>query len=396
METTKNISAGEIIVAGGGIGGIATALALARKGRQVRVLERAAEIGEIGYGLQLGPNAYRMLDRLGVAQDLQDRAFFPNNLVMIDAIDGRELTRMELGDGFKARFGYPYSVIHRSDLHQILLDAVYAMPNVEVETSRGVQSFRQDADGVEVVCENGMTYRGAALIGADGLKSKVRAAIIGDGAPRVAGQVAYRGVVPMEEISDLSHADDVVLWVGPNLHMVQYRLRGGKVMNNVAVAESEDVRLGRAETIGPEQLEEIFSHASPQVRAMLGFVGKEKHWVLNDRDPHSGWTQGRATLLGDAAHPTLQYMAQGANMALEDAVVIASKLTRHSDINQAMLEYEQERYLRTARITLTSRFFCGICHASGGARDLRNHLVLNRPKNSYFEVDWVYRGISAE
>ncbi|GGX25283.1 salicylate hydroxylase [Pigmentiphaga litoralis] len=393
METRSDTTSGEFIVAGGGIGGIATALALARQGRKVRVLERAAELGEIGYGLQLGPNAYRMLEHLGVADQLKDRAFFPNNLVMIDAIDGRELTRMALGSDFQAKFGYPYSVIHRSDLHQMLLDAVRDMPGVSIETSKGVQGFTQNSDGVEVTCEDGSVYHGTALIGADGLKSRVRATILDDGAPRVAGQVAYRGVVPMEEITDLTHADDVVLWVGPNLHMVQYRLRGGKVMNNVAVVENDDLRLGRTETIGPDEMERIFAPCTENVRKNLGYVRKDRNWVLYDRDPKAGWSQGRATLLGDAAHPTLQYMAQGACMALEDAAVLADKITTVPSLDQALVDYEHARYLRTGRIQLTSRFFCGICHAGGGARDVRNSLVENRPKNSTFEIDWLYSGI---
>lgn len=383
----------EFIIAGGGIGGISTALALARSGRRVRVLERAEELGEIGYGLQLGPNAYRVLEMLGISEGLKERAFFPNNLVMIDAVDGRELTRIELGDAFKARFSYPYCVIHRSDLHQMLLDAVRALPGVAVETSRGVQGFTQHENGVEVVCEGGQVYHGKALIGADGLKSRVRAAMFDDGPPRVAGQVAYRGVVPIEEITDTTHADDVVMWVGPGLHMVQYRLRGGKVMNNVAVVENEDMRLGRTDTIGPEEMQRIFSACTPEVQKMLGFVRKDRNWVLSDRDPRPGWSQGRATLLGDAAHPTLQYLAQGACMAMEDAVTLAHKLDRANSIEQALIDYEHARYLRCGRVTLTSRFFCDFCHTGGGARDIRNSLVANRAPGSTFEVDWLYRGI---
>lgn len=393
MGSSSTPASDEILVAGGGIGGIATALALGRAGRAVRVLERAAELGEIGYGLQLGPNAYRILVELGIADKLKEVAFYPNNLVMIDAIDGKELTRIELGDAFQERYGYPYSVIHRSDLHQMLLDAARALPGVSIETSRGVSSFTQDATGVDVVCEDGSQYRGAALIGADGLKSRVRASILNDGAPRVAGQVAYRGVVPIEEIEDATHADDVVMWVGPDLHLVQYRLRGGKVMNNVAVVENDDLRLGRTDTIGPDEMERIFAPCTENVRKNLGYVRKDRNWVLYDRDPKAGWSQGRATLLGDAAHPTLQYMAQGACMALEDAAVLANKITTVPSLDQALLDYEHARYLRTGRIQLTSRFFCGICHAVGGARDVRNSLVESRPKGSTFEIDWLYSGI---
>ncbi|MDX3906028.1 MAG: FAD-dependent monooxygenase [Pigmentiphaga sp.] len=393
METSTARQAGEVLIAGGGIGGVAAALALARRGYRARVLERSAELGEIGYGLQLGPNAYRMLEQFGVAGQLADKAFFPRNLRVRDAIDDRELTCMPLGDAFLARFGYPYCVIHRSDLHQILLDAVRHEPGVVIETSRAVDAFTQDADGVTVTCEDGSRYEGMALIGADGLRSRVRAMVLDDGAPCVAGQVAYRGVVPIEDVDDRSHADDVVLWVGPNLHLVQYRLKGGRVMNNVAVVEDPDLRAGRIQTIEPARMEQMFEVCSPSIRRMLNFVSKERHWVLHDRDPRPGWSRGRVTLLGDAAHPALQYMAQGACMALEDAHVLAQSLAGTVLPPDALQQYEAARFLRTARVQLTSRFFCRVCHAEGGARLVRNALLAQRPRDSYFEIDWLYRGI---
>lgn len=384
----------EILVAGGGIGGIATALMLGKQGREVRVLERAPAFGEIGYGLQLGPNAYRMLEALGIADRLSERAVFPKHLVMLDAIDGSEITRMDLGDAFTAHYGSPYSVMHRSDLHAVLLEECRKLGNVQLETDRELSSFSQDEGGVTVECQGGERYEADALIGADGLRSRVRAAIIGDGAPRRAGQVAYRGVVPVEQIEDRDHLDAVVVWVGHNMHVVQYRLRGGSIVNTVAVVESEAFRNGLAETIGPDELESIFEQAVPQVRRLLSFVDKTRHWVLQDRDPQPGWTQGRVTLLGDAAHPTLQYLAQGACMALEDAVLLAREAQDVPSIHDAFAAYERKRYLHTARVQLTSRFFCGVCHAGGGARDLRNGLLRNRSHRQYGEVDWLYRGLS--
>ena len=178
-------------------------------------------------------------------------------------------------------------------------------------------------------------------------------------------------------------------------HLVQtgLMLGSGKVMNNVAVVENDDLRLGRTDTIGPDEMERIFAPCTENVRKNLGYVRKDRNWVLYDRDPKAGWSQGRATLLGDAAHPTLQYMAQGACMALEDAATLAHKINTVPTLDQALIDYEQARYLRTGRIQLTSRFFCGICHAGGGARDVRNSLVEHRPANSTFEIDWLYRGI---
>ena len=180
-------------------------------------------------------------------------------------------------------------------------------------------------------CEDGAEYEGAALIGADGLWSPTRAAVIGDGPPRMAGHFVYRGVVPIENIIDRSHQDSMIIYVGPNLHLVQYRLRGGTVMNNVATIASYRYARGEKDCGGPDELAEMFARCDPRVRQMLDYVGRERNWVLHDRPPVSSWTKGNVTLLGDAAHPMLQYLAQGACMAIEDAVVLAAKVGAHGD-----------------------------------------------------------------
>jgi salicylate hydroxylase len=233
------------------------------------------------------------------------------------------------------------------------------------------------------------------LIGADGLRSRVREIVIGDGPPRPVGHVSYRGVVPFDQVKDQSHFDDMVIWIGPNLHFVQYRLRGGTVMNNVATVASERFERGERQNFGgPDELADAFSRTTPHVRDMLSYVGTDKNWVLHDREPMPGWTRGNVTLLGDAGHPTLQYLAQGACMAIEDAVVLSGKLEQAgADVNAALLAYERERYLRTARVTITSRIFGDIIHCRGAARDLRNHLLAGRDPGNPWEVDWLYRGI---
>src|SRR6185295_5397168 len=214
-----------ILIAGGGIGGLSAALALALKGRRVRVLEKAPEFGEIGYGIQMGPNVSRMLDRLGLLKALEPHSVFPDALILVDALDNREITRIALGRAFLERYQYRYFVIHRRDLHGEILGACRQRAEITLEASRGVTGFEERGDSVIVRCENGAEYEGAALVGADGLWSPTRA-------PRVAGHVTYRGVVPTGEISDRSHLDSMTIWVGPDLHLVQYRLRGGAVMNN--------------------------------------------------------------------------------------------------------------------------------------------------------------------
>jgi len=388
------MSGREILIAGGGIGGLAAALALAQKGRKVRVLEKAAEFGEIGYGIQMGPNVARMLDRLGVLKSLEPASVFPEALIFADALSNEEISRIALGKAFLARYGFRYFVIHRRDLHGGLLAACRQRGEIVLESSRGLKSFSQKNQTVTAVCENGAVYEGSALIGADGLWSPTRQAVIGDGAPRMAGHYVYRGVVPIEEVADKSRMNTMTIWGGPDLHMVQYRLQGGAVMNNVATICSRRIRRGEPDPGAPDELEELFARTHPGVRDNLRYVSRERNWVLHDRDPATNWTEGRVTLLGDAAHPTLQYLAQGAQMAIEDAVVLAEKVAAAGeDYPRAFLAYQRERMNRSARVVLSSRFFGEYIHVDGGARALRNELARARDPDNPWEVDWLYKGI---
>jgi len=387
----------EILIAGGGIGGLAAALALAQKGRKVRVLEKAAEFGEIGYGIQMGPNVSRMLDRLGVLQTLEATAVFPDALIFVDAITNKELTRIALGKAFLKRFGHRYFVIHRRDLHGSLLAACRNRNEVVLESSRGLKSFTQKSDTVTVMCENEAVYEGAALVGADGLWSPTRQAVIGDGAPRAAGHFVYRGVVPDAQIADRSRAGAMTIWGGPDLHLVQYRLQGGAVMNNVATIASRRFLRGEKNAGAPDELEEIFAGVHQGVRDNLRYVSRERNWVLHDREPATNWTLGNVTLLGDAAHPTLQYLAQGAQMAIEDGVALAEKVAAAGqDYNRAFVAYQRDRMNRTARVVLSSRFFGEWFHVGGGARELRNELALKRDPENPWEADWLYKGIEVD
>jgi salicylate hydroxylase len=387
----------EIIVAGGGLGGLACALALARKGRRVRVLEKAAEFGEIGYGIQMGPNIHRVMQLLGVMDALERTAFFPDALVMMDAISGEEVTRIPLGDAFVKRYGYQYFVIHRRDLHGTLFEACRRHDMIALEASKGLARFEECDGGVLVTCEDGSERFGAALVGAEGLWSPTRKVIVND-EPRQTGHTVYRGVVPVDAITDRQFLNSMVIWVGHDIHLVQYRLRGGTVMNNVAVFVSPRFRRGEKQFGQPDELHAMFAQTVPRVRDMLRYVStEERNWVLHDRDPVTNWTKGCATLLGDAAHPTLQYLAQGACMAIEDAAVLASEVVRHGDdFNAAFLAYQGRRMNRTARVVLSARFFAGVCHAGGGARLLRNELLGRRALDAPWEADWLYKGIDVE
>ena len=384
----------EILIAGGGIGGLAAALALAQKGRRVRVLEKAAAFDEIGYGIQMGPNVARMLERLGVLASLEPASVFPEALIFADALTNEEISRISLGRSFIARYKYRYFVIHRRDLLGGLLAACRQCAEIVLSPSHGLKALRQEKDRVIVTCENGSQFEGAALVGADGLWSPTRQAVIGDGAPRMAGHYVYRGVVPDAQIVDRSRANSMTIWGGPDLHMVQYRLQGGAVMNNVATISSRRFRKAEANAGAADELEEIFSRTHPSVRDNLRYVSRERNWVLHDRDPATNWTDGRVTLLGDAAHPTLQYLAQGAQMAIEDGVVLAEKVAAAGeDYNRAFLAYQRERMNRSARVVLSSRFFGEYIHVDGGARELRNELARGRDPDHPWEVDWLYKGI---
>ena len=227
-----------ILVAGGGIGGLAAALALTQKGFSVQVLERAADFHEIGAGIQLGPNVFRMFEILGVGEQMSHWAVFPDNLIMRDALDGAEITRIPTGEPLRKHFGYPYAVIHRTDLHKVLIDAVKRSPLATLTTSCKLASYEDRGDRVVVQSEAGQTFEGAALIGADGLWSAVRNQLVGDGKPRVSGHIAYRGVIPLAEVPEHLRENNVVLWAGPKTHLVHYPLHRGEVYNLVVVFHS--------------------------------------------------------------------------------------------------------------------------------------------------------------
>lgn len=387
-----------IVIAGGGIGGLAAAAALSAPGpggqsRRCLVLEQGAEFGEIGAGIQLGPNAFKMFERFGITDKIEEVAFFPGNLVMMDNLTGEEVTRVALGDRFRARFGYPYGVIHRADLHRVLLDLCASRAQVELRTSCKVTGY-QETDGGVTVHTDGGDIEAAALIGADGLWSKVRGAIVGDGAPRVSGHIAYRAVLPVEQVPEDLYSDNVVLWGGQRRHLVHYPLRRGELYNLVAVFHSSRYEEGWDSFGDPEELHAQFADAVPQVRRLLEKIEAWRMWVLCDREPVKRWSAGRAVLLGDAAHPMLQYLAQGAVMAMEDAQVLAEAVEKdNGDFAAAFEAYTAKRYLRTARVQVTARYYGDLYHASGVVRELRNQLLSGRDPENPEGMAWLYDGI---
>jgi len=391
-------SSSSVLVAGGGIGGLAAAFVLARQGMPVTVLEQSSAFGEIGAGIQLGPNIFRMFEYLGLTEAVNRVAYFPPGLGMNDVRTGEKVVRVPLGDTARAAYGFPYGVIYRADLHDVFLQACKALPNITLRTSAKVDGFQQDASGVRVTLTGGEVVEGAALIGADGLWSRVREAIVGDGKPRVSGHIAYRAVLKREDVPAHLWSDDVLLWGGEKTHLVHYPLRRGELFNLVAVFHSNKYDEGWNTFGDTAELTERFAQAVPQVRELLGKIETWKMWVLCDREPVKDWSRGRVTLLGDAAHPMLQYLAQGAGQAIEDSVVLGEAL-RHTggDFERAFRLYQQERYLRTGRVQLTARFYGDIYHASGVTRELRNRMFQGGQESAGFAgLKWMYEGIDPQ
>ena len=380
-----------VIVAGGGIGGLAAALALTRQGYAVKVLEQAAELGEIGAGIQLGPNAFSAFDALGIGERARGRAVYTDEMVMHDALDETLVGRIPTGAAFRQRFGNPYAVIHRADVHKSLLEGAQASERIEVATSTSVQRVEQDDDGVTVFDALGGRHRGVALIGADGVKSAVRRQYVGDEA-RVSGHVVYRAVVERADFPADLQWNAASIWVGPNCHLVHYPLRGGEQYNVVVTFHSRQVEQWSVTEGSFDEVQSYFEGICPRARQLIDLPKSWKRWATADRDPIGQWTFGRATLLGDAAHPTLQYLAQGACMALEDAVTLGEALrVNEGRFNQAFALYEHSRVARTARIVLSAREMGRIFHAQGVERLVRNELWQGRtPERFYDAMEWLY------
>ncbi len=380
-----------ILVAGGGIGGLAAALALAQQGFQVKVLEQASQISEVGAGMQLGPNAFHAFDALGVGEQARRMAVYTDYMVMHDAIDEYQVGLIPTGAAFIARFGNPYAVIHRVDAHNALLEGVLRTGDVELLTDTRVQQIAQHQDEVWVTDQHGHQHRGQALVGADGVKSVVRSHFVND-PHRVTGHVVYRAVVDKQDFPAELQWNAASIWVGPHCHLVHYPLRGGEQYNLVVTFHSRQPEEWGVTEGSAEEVQSYFQDICPKARQLIDLPTSWKRWATADRDPIPQWSFGRATLLGDAAHPTTQYMAQGACMALEDAVTLGQALQVHrQDMAKAFDVYQRSRIARTARIVLSSREMGRIYHAQGVERLVRNDLWRGRtPERFYDAMEWLY------
>jgi 3-hydroxybenzoate 6-monooxygenase len=390
--TTTDVDA---VVVGGGIGGLGSALALARAGYAVRVLEQQPEFGEVGAGLQMAPNATRILRSWDLLDEVVDLGVTPRRLVMRDALDGGELTHLDLAETAR-RYGAPYVVIHRSDLHSILLRACRAA-GVDLVTDAAVQD-------VEVAAEHAVAIgdrrrdSGNIVLAADGLGSRLRARL-SDDEPVSSAYVAYRGALPLADLPDTSGLalDDVVVYIGPGCHFVQYPLRRGEMFNQVAVFRSPKALAGEEDWGTPDELDAAFAATCDRIRAALPNLWRDRWWRMYDREPITNWVAGRLALTGDAAHPMLQYLAQGACQALEDAAQLAEQATKArsadgTDWDRALAAYAEIRNVRTARVQRTARQWGDLWHCDGLFRATRNALLRDRDPSDYRYIDWLYAG----
>ena len=383
-----------ILIAGGGIGGLAAALALAQQGIPTLVLERSSRFGEIGAGIQLGPNAFHCFDKLGVGPAARGMAVYIDSLRLMDAMADGEICHIDLGERFRTRFGNPYAVVHRGDLHGVLLQGCRDHALIDLKSAAEVTGYNQDDKGVAAKLANGGIARGRALIGADGLWSNVRRQVVGDIPPRVSGHTTYRSVIPTEQMPEDLRWNAATLWAGPKCHIVHYPLSGWKVFNLVVTYHNHAPEPVAGKSVSVEEVRKGFTHVCERAQEIIRH-GKDWHmWVLCDRDPVERWIDGRVALLGDAAHPMMQYMAQGACMAMEDAVCLADSLSKTQSLEAGLTTYRDRRVLRTARVQLMSRAMGDhVYHPDGPHAALRNAMMSAKSQDQWLDtLDWLYGG----
>ncbi len=380
-----------VLVAGGGIGGLSAALALAREGFAVKVLEQSRTIGEIGAGIQLGPNAFAAFDALGIGDRARSRAVYTERMLLMDALDESEVANLPVGDAFRRRFGNPYAVIHRADVHRSLVEGVEATERIAFVTATKLVGFDEVDDGVVAIDADGIRHEGCALIGCDGVRSVVRERLVGDPV-RVSGHVVYRAVVDADAFPADLRWNAPVVWAGPDCHLVHYPLRDGAQFNIVVTFHSRQPEAWGVTEGSADEVRSYFDGIADRPRQLLAMPQRWTRWSTADRDPVERWSFGRATLLGDAAHPMLQYLAQGACMAMEDAVTLGRAVRAvDGDWVAAFALYERSRVARTARVVLSAREMGRLYHAKGVERLVRNDLWRGRAPERYYDaLEWLY------
>jgi salicylate hydroxylase len=382
-----------VLIAGGGIGGLAAAIALGRRGIETEILERSRFTEETGAGIQLGSNATRELAALGVLDAIEPHAFRPEAIVIYDGISGRRLSSVLLGTQAEQRYGAPYLTLHRADLHAGLRAVAESLAPAVLRP--GFEVIAIDAQGGDVVARavDGSEAKGTSLIGADGLWSTVRPLIMPKVGLRFTGATAWRARLPHGSLSSPFDAPVVGLWLGPGTHIVHYPVRGGEELNIVAVTEGGAERQGWNQTGGAETLLASFTRWTKDSKSLLERAEGWRSWSLSRLSPLRSWSAGRIALLGDAAHPVLPFLAQGAALAIEDAVTLAACIAEQpGDPPQAFLCYENLRRPRVARVQRLSRRFGWLYHLRGPMRLARNLILERRSEERALQrLDWLYR-----
>ena len=390
--TTASRNTQPVAIAGGGIGGLACALALARQGFRSLVLEQAREFGEVGVGLHVAPNALSVLDALGVGAAAKKNALMIERLLMMDAVTGEEVANMPCGAAFEQRFGNPYAVAHRAHIHGPLLDACRAHELIELRTDSRVTGFELDGPGVSVTLDGGARIPAAALIGADGVYSNVRKQIVGDGDPLPAGAIIFRATIPAAEMPKDLQKPYPTFWGGPNWHMIYYPISDWTTFNLGCTVVTGEAKLSEAEEFAPDAVLPYFVDRCDIPDRVLRIPKSFRRYIIVHREPVESWTMGPATLLGDAAHPMVQYIAQGAAMALEDAICLAGAADESDgDFAHAFQRYQDVRIVRTARVQISSMMLTHLNHAKGVERKVRNSRFEGRtPEQFYDRLAWLY------
>ena len=387
------------VIAGAGIGGLTAALACARAGLRVTAIERAAQLEEVGAGIQLPPNALRGLDSLGLGEAVRARADQPSGLRVRRARDGRDLMALNQ-ESMQARWGAPSLVMHRADLMRLLVEAAALHPDIALTTGAALAGYSNGADGVAVALKRGLLRQqiaGDLLIGADGLRSAVRARLSegGGDAPVFSGAFAWRALIDAGRAGADWRSGETSLWLGPKLHLVTYPLRGGQLINVVAVlagaAPEAAAKDEWNEPGDPARIAAAFSQAAPQLRALIATAQGWRVWPLFESAPLANWSQGRVTLLGDAAHAMLPFLAQGAAQVVEDAVALGAALKANGDTDAALLAYQRARIARATGVTRQSRKQGALYHMSGPAAFIRNLVMRHSGEARLLKrLDWLY------
>ncbi len=397
-----------IVIAGGGIGGLACALALAQRRFPVLLLEQAREFGEIGLGLQVAPNALHVLDALGVGEQARRQALLIERMRLCDGVSGEQILDIACDESFRQRYGNPYAVAHRADIHGALLQACQALPHITLRTSARVTGYANTAQGVTVQLADGGRLQGAALIGADGVHSAIRQQMLNDGPPRGCGAIIYRASIPAAQMPRQHQHPWPTLWVGPGAHIIYYPVRDWSMFNFGATVVTGQTEADESSDAAPA---EALAHFPGWVEAPLTVMRVPtafKRYVIRQREPVERWCDGAVTLLGDAAHAMVQYIAQGAAMALEDALCLARAADEvrsqrgHADAvsgsstDRALFEaafalYQQRRLPRATRVQLSALAMDALLHARGPARLARNDIFASRSQTeSLARLDWLY------